>query len=412
MSDTDGRRSTKAGQDKRRAIERARDRLLYVWFYFVRRGPRALRRRLNVLRQRRQALNEAHVESGFLVAVHIGGGIGDQIVIARFLRDVTAELPEMRFDVFSNDLATTEWAFGKNPAFRRAYIDSLFRQAEANYEFSLEISDAIVPISDQARPGEGQRGFAVILERCTQYNDTNKGLFDLGVYSRTLQAIRLVCDSATRHTALHHIAGIDYGGDRMQLDQDTTLLQTHDLANRTYVTVHTGFGADQITRGRQSTKCYPHFDAVIDLMRAARPELSFVQLGASNSEALKQANIRFLGGTDMPQVAALLAGAALHLDNESGLVHIGRCVGTRSCVVFGPTNPDFFGYDANLAIRPPVCGGCWWVTRDWMNTCPRGFDRPICTDRISPEAVAASALQMLVEREADKNVNDVPKTIG
>jgi hypothetical protein len=29
----------------------------------------------------------------------------------------------MHFDIFSNDLGVTQWAFGKNPSFRRAATD-------------------------------------------------------------------------------------------------------------------------------------------------------------------------------------------------------------------------------------------------------------------------------------------------
>lgn len=393
----EGGQSTATGRGSPGLLQRIWSRLLYLWFYLVRRGPRALQRRLQVLRYRRSVVADAHVESGFLIAVHISGGIGDQIIIARFLRDLAARFPDMRFDIFSNDLATTKWAFGRNRAFRRAYIDSLFSSARAEYDHAVQISDTVVPIFDHREVGEGRAAFAEILQRAARYNDANSDILALGPQSRNIQAIRLVCDNVNRHTALHHIADVAYGGDRMSMDEDPSLRRTSGIDGRTYVTVHTGFGADQVTTGRRSTKCYPHFDSVIALMRAKRPDLIFVQLGARNSEALKEADVRLLGGTDMPQVGALLAGAALHMDNESGLVHIARCFGTRSCVVFGPTNPDFFGYEANLAIRPPACGSCWWITKDWMNSCPRGFEAPICTDWITPEAVSAAALKMLEE---------------
>ena len=264
-----------------------------------------------------------------------------------------------------------------------------------NYDFSIEISDTVTPISSRLEEAGARESFAALLHRTKLYNVANSDIFALGSQARTLQAIRLVCDNATRHTALHHIAGVAYGGDRMSLDGDPTIRQTIGIEGRTYITVHTGFGTDQVTVGRRSTKCYPHFDSVIALMRARRPELVFVQLGARNSEPLAQADIRLLGNTNMPQAGALLAGAALHMDNESGLVHIARCFGTRSCVVFGPTNPDYFGYEANVAVRPRACGGCWWVTQDWMNRCPRGFAAPICTEWITPEMVASSALTVI-----------------
>lgn len=380
--------------NKRRLRPLGWSRLVYLWFYIVRRGPRAVSRRFQVLKNRRRVIKEAYVESGFLVAVHIAGGIGDQIIIARFLRDVASVFPDIYFDIFSNDLSTTKWAFGTNNSFRHTYIDSLFSSARMNYDYSVEISDTVTLISGPLDASKIRESFVALLHRAEQYNQANKDIFALGPQGRTVQAVRLVCDNATRHTALHHIAGIAYGGDLMSLDQDPTMCRTSGIEGRPYITVHTGFGTDQVTVGRRSTKCYPHFDSVIAIMRAKRPELLFVQLGARNSEPLAQADIRLLGSTSMPQVAALLAGAVLHMDNESGLVHIARCFGTRSCVVFGPTNPDYFGYEANVAIRPSSCGGCWWVTDDWMNVCPRGFAAPICTERTTPEVVSNAALML------------------
>jgi ADP-heptose:LPS heptosyltransferase len=368
--------------------------LVYLWCYLLRRGPQAVRRRLEVLKNGRTVITQAHVETGFLAAVHISGGIGDQIVIARFLRDVAAQFPEIRFDIFSNDLPTTRWAFGENPSFRNAYIDSLFSMAQGKYDYALEIADTLTRVS---RGAGTQERFDVLLHRADRYNEANKETFALGSRGRNVQAVGLVCANVKRHTALHHITGIAYGGDQMAMETDPMLLRAHGIQARRYITVHNGFGTNQVTVGRRSTKCYPHFDTVISLMRLRHPKLVFVQLGARNSEPLRGADIRLLGASTMPQVGALLAGAALHLDNESGLVHIARCYGTRSCVVFGPTNPDYFGYEANVAVRPAACGGCWWTTNDWMNSCPRGFAAPICTDRSEPDAVAKAAVDMLAD---------------
>ncbi|CAA9286889.1 MAG: hypothetical protein AVDCRST_MAG77-4354 [uncultured Chloroflexi bacterium] len=41
----------------------------------------------------------------------------------------------------------------------------------------------------------------------------------------------------------------------------------------------------------------------------------------------------------LAEVAALLAGAALYLGNDSGVSHLAAAVGARCAVVFGPTNP-------------------------------------------------------------------------
>ena len=91
-----------------------------------------------------------------------------------------------------------------------------------------------------------------------------------------------------------------------------------------------------------------------------------------------------------------LRGAIFHLDNEGGLVHLASAMGTRSCVVFGPTSSRYFGYPGNVNVDPGFCGGCWWITETWMNHCPRGFATARCmTDQ--PAAVVARAAATLLE---------------
>jgi ADP-heptose:LPS heptosyltransferase len=102
-----------------------------------------------------------------------------------------------------------------------------------------------------------------------------------------------------------------------------------------------------------------------------------------------------IGKTTMPEVAAIIASAELHLDNESGLVHMAACLGTRSCVLFGPTDADYFGYPQNINIRPGCCGGCWWTTDSWMDQCPRGFATAPCMDSIAPEDVVRHLVRTL-----------------
>jgi hypothetical protein len=70
-----------------RRLITARNFVAYLWFYLARLGPKAVYRRIRFLKDRQRVIAEAQVGNGFLVAVQIAGGIGDQIIIARFLRD-------------------------------------------------------------------------------------------------------------------------------------------------------------------------------------------------------------------------------------------------------------------------------------------------------------------------------------
>jgi ADP-heptose:LPS heptosyltransferase len=167
------------------------------------------------------------------------------------------------------------------------------------------------------------------------------------------------------------------------------------LAGRRYLTVHNGFDPDFVISRATTTKCYPHFASVVSELKLRYPQLLLVQIGGATSTPIAGVDVGLIGRTTIPEAAAVIAGAQLHLDNESGLVHMAACLGTRSCVLFGPTDADYFGYPQNINLRPGCCGGCWWTTDSWMDQCPRGFATPPCMDSIVPEDVVRHLLRTL-----------------
>ncbi len=196
-----------------------------------------------------------------------------------------------------------------------------------------------------------------------------------------------------RYTFLQGMSGIGYGGPRLSVATDGRALARFGLANRRYVTVHNGFDAEEanhVGAARTATKCYPHFNDLVSHFHRAFPGIHVVQLGAKTSTPIVTADLNLIGRTSMPETAAILESAVLHIDNESGLVHLASCLGTRSCVVFGPTSVEYFAYEENINIRPVFCGGCWWTKGEWLRNCPRGFDGPRCLQEQPPQAIVAA----------------------
>jgi ADP-heptose:LPS heptosyltransferase len=149
-----------------------------------------------------------------------------------------------------------------------------------------------------------------------------------------------------------------------------------------------------VVSNERATKCYPHFDQVIASLRTSHPDVTFVQIGIHTSEKIESVDISLLGKTSLPEATGLIRGALFHIDNEGGLVHLAAAMGTRSCVVFGPTSSRYFGYPANINVDPGFCGGCWWITETWMNHCPRGFTTARCMTE-QPAVVVARAARAL-----------------
>ena len=95
-----------------------------------------------------------------------------------------------------------------------------------------------------------------------------------------------------------------------------------------------------------------------------------------------------MGKTPVADLPYVLAGALLHVDGESGMVHIAQLTPTNSIVLFGPTRAAYFGYARNTNIEAPFCGGCMNITKNWMTQCVLGYPPgKQCLASITPQTV-------------------------
>lgn len=91
------------------------------------------------------------------------------------------------------------------------------------------------------------------------------------------------------------------------------------------------------------------------------------------------------GRTDIPTLAAVLAGAVVVLSNDSGPMHLARAVGAPTVGVFGSTEPRWTaprGGGVVLATERPACAPCY------QRRCPIDF---VCLTRIAPDQVVVAA---------------------
>ena len=137
-------------------------------------------------------------------------------------------------------------------------------------------------------------------------------------------------------------------------------------------------------------------------LRERCPQTKIVQLGSKTSVPIAGVDLNLINTTTLPQAAALLRDAALHVDIEGGLVHVAASLGTRSVVLFGPTSLGYFGYPGNVNIASGFCGNCWGVTERWMETCPRGYGSARCMDLIDPARVVDAVISAMDKKTIRK----------
>lgn len=81
--------------------------------------------------------------------------------------------------------------------------------------------------------------------------------------------------------------------------------------------------------------------------------------------------INLAGKLSLKESGALLSVAKLMVTNDSGPFHIGRGVGCRTYVIFGPTDPGMFEYNENstLIYKNEKCSPC---SLHGNRECPKG----------------------------------------
>ncbi|HUC16222.1 MAG TPA: glycosyltransferase family 9 protein [Acetobacteraceae bacterium] len=340
------------------------------------------------------------------VAFRLWGGLGDHLIAARYIRDLCAAVGDLKFDLFSSRPQFASWIFANVPNLNNIYNEYLeWHASYREYSLPIHLCEYIYLHLDQAdcRRALGKNR---ALARICESIEYNRYLIaeHLGQQPFTdhTMALQMGLRGWNRYNLAHNMSGLPYGGHRLNLATDPTVLEKHDLLRDPYITVHNASDENFLINGvpmghRQSTKLYPHFDGVVGLLQAQFPRIKIVHLGAANSRRIPGVDLDLRGMCNIQETAAMLSNSRLHLDVESGLVHLASCLGVKSCVLFGPTSLDYFAYNENVNIPPATCGNCWWLTRDWMMNCAKGYPIQKCLDDVRPvtivNAIAADLRQ-------------------
>lgn len=381
-----------------------------MWFVagFVRRkAPDLLRRRLYKSKQAVRIIGRDSRNSGVtdgnppLVAVRTTGAIGDHIVTARFMRDLSACAEDIRFDVYTGIPGPARWIFAGVKGFRGVQSDTQFDSIVNEYDVCLCLSHVAI-LREDCVNWPRLRHYPKLRAACDTIARYRPKIDSLIVNQPFLDdAIARLATFAntTRRDFLHKIAGVPYGGDCLEIATDSTALLRMGLMDRAYVTVGNGYESGYLPCSTGvATKCYPHFGPVLAQLKAAFPGLLAVQLGNSTTKPICGTDLNLINKTNLLEAAEILRHSQLHLDIDGGLVHLASCLSVPSCVIFGPTPSRYFGYPINLNIGPNFCGGCWWINSTWMDVCPRGFAAARCMSEQDPGSVARIVERYLREK--------------
>lgn len=329
---------------------------------------------------------KAHFKNkdGILIAFHVDGGLGDHLIAAQFIYDLRRETVPFIFDVYSRRVELNEWLYRRIDGFRHAFLPKAnYKYFRKEYCFELNLHSCPSVRRKVKLKSEKLTDFR-LLSKVVSRIDAGSSVFRRFVDNRPHfdgyfgQQVALL--GYKRHDFGHYLAGISYTGEPLPIEVDNAWLNKLSLTPKCYITLSNGYD-DAIKSGERGliTKVFPRYDELVAKLRCVAPDdISFVQVGAANSTPISGVDHYLANQTTLQEVAGLIGNSLIHIDNEGGLVHLAHHLGTRSAVIFGPTQVEYFGYKDNINFAPSECGGCWWMRDDWMQVCVRGDSSPRC----------------------------------
>jgi hypothetical protein len=343
------------------------------------------------------------------IAIWTGGGLGDLVSTTGYLERLFVEHGRPNIDVYSDRRSYLSFVFNNAPYVRRLLPNYFFLQFRGGYDVVIHVHrTASYEVLRPDRVAAMSPSLAWCVQTSSRTNDKEfwAHIREMPYLDGDL-AKRAVFKGLNRKSLLGYSGAVNFGRDDwIYLCPDINALSIFKktgLSPFRYITIHDGYDTN-VTSGCRSTKQWSerNWRALVSEFKAKHPELMIVQIGGSNSEPIDGIDVNLIDKANFHHAAWLLKYAACHVDNESGLVRLAREMGGRAVVIFGPTDPNFFGFTENVNLHPHVCGNCFWSTRDWLTRCPRGLKTPECTDSVQVTEVLDGIEHVLAARNSGK----------
>lgn len=178
-------------------------------------------------------------------------------------------------------------------------------------------------------------------------------------------------------------------------ENEDEILEKFGLKDRIFITFNRGICKNDAAAEGTKMWSYDKTNELVKLIKEKYPEITLVQTGVSKDRCrlLNNIDINLIEKTDFDDIKVLIKNSFLHIDCEGGFAHLRNALKAKhpAIVLFGPTNPDLYGYDTNINIRKkeacPIY--CDWVTAKWQTECLRddgGIPAP-CMEAITIKEV-------------------------
>ena len=324
------------------------------------------------------------------------GGLGDAACAKRLVMAYRTYLPQAVFDVYAPLPGVGETLFGADEKTNVLTQDDFYT---ADYDLAVQacLAAKFLHVNEE-RLRRNAPDFLPVLQRAQQAQAALGTLLDDLFLTEGVLGRWLYAQGGRRFDLMAYTAGTELPHDAFaQLSVMDHARKKWGLEGVSYLTFHDGTSLAQTVSRQRPTRAWPavRWCEFFRLFKQAFPHIKLVQLGGQNSPVYEEADVCLVGKTRVQELPSILQGALAHVDTESGLVHLAQFLDVRSVVIFGPSSAHFFGYAKNENLAAGPCGGCMWVSNDWMLKCPLGAVAAPCTQAVSAQSVLDAVKRIL-----------------
>ena len=344
-----------------------------------------------------------HEQDIVSVGMFLAGGLGDCIIAKKFiLAFVAAAEKEISMDLYC-DIYNDECihSFFSDCSFVKNIIlgKNKYYVNYTNYDVSLQVlSFATMDMLNDKLKYKDPVFFEtlkVFQDKIEAYGLSGNSVIEAGVHFERMPYRNENCYTFFSYNGLFNIK-----------DQIVSIPLTSSAESDfrkidldpLYITVNYGWGNNIHGEYKAPNKVWPfeYYEKFVEIIHEKFPKLEIVQTGMKYSKKIKGID-RYVFGERLEVLEYVLKNSLLHVDCESGLVHLATQLGTKCLVVFGPTRIETFGYPQNINIASQKCGGCRALLEDFSACLHVNNDRE-CMYSILPESIAEIAIKYLSKR--------------
>lgn len=342
---------------------------------------------------------------GIRIALFSMGSLGNQVIYLKFYQTIIQFIEDGYIDIYvsKKQREYTKAIYHQQPFLGEVYSsDTLDGQGlENSYDLVIRVEYEPVIISvNMKRLQENSPMLYGRIEEMLEYQKKCNASLPIEEYTNRIRVDRARFLRMNKYTLLSCNGILPINNRSINIYLDDELEEEYLKLNlpKCYITFSSG-GGKHTAKKDIITKAWPeeYYTQLVKMIKHAFPQFGLVQLGAADNTPIEGID-NGVFGRDIRLVMHVLKHSTVHIDCESGLVHLATQLGTKCIVLFGPTPEWFFGYDSNENIVAQECSECYDLITDWLYRCFR-YEKPRCMRSIKPEYVFENLKMILNGKE-------------